>query len=113
MLIHMGVALCAAAGLNGLAVGLGAVFPNMRSDDPSKIVSSFGGTLNLILSICFVITTVGLAAVPLHLYATERLHGGRFLLIAGLCLGLDLLLAAVACLVPMFCGQTAFERMEF
>ena len=31
--------------LNALAVGLGAVYPNFREDNPSKIVSGFGGTL--------------------------------------------------------------------
>src|SRR5205823_6320185 len=34
----------------GLAVGLGALFPNLKEDNPSKIVSSFGGTLCLVVS---------------------------------------------------------------
>ncbi len=54
------VAIC--FGLSGLSVGLGAVFPNFREDNPSKIVSGFGGTLNLILSLAYVSTMVALTA---------------------------------------------------
>ena len=36
--------------LCGLAVGLGALFPNFKEDNPSKIVSGFGGTLCLVAS---------------------------------------------------------------
>ncbi len=54
------VAIC--FGLSGLSVGLGAVFPNFREDNPSKIVSGFGGTLNLILSLAFVSAMVALTA---------------------------------------------------
>ena len=30
---------------HGLAIGLGALYPNLRDDNPAKIVSGFGGTL--------------------------------------------------------------------
>ncbi|MCE9581485.1 MAG: hypothetical protein K8T20_03105, partial [Planctomycetes bacterium] len=49
-------------GLSGLSVGLGAIFPDFREDNPSKIVSGFGGTLNLILSLAFVSATVAATA---------------------------------------------------
>jgi ABC-2 type transport system permease protein len=57
------IALMAAA-LSGLAVGLGAVFPNFKEDNPSKIVSGFGGTLCLVISFIYISIFVGLVAVP-------------------------------------------------
>ncbi len=52
------------ASLSGLAVGLGAVFPNMKEDNPSKIVSGFGGTLCLAVSFIYITSFVALAAIP-------------------------------------------------
>lgn len=50
--------------LSSLAVGLGALFPNLREDNPSKIVSGFGGTLCLVLSFVYIASFVALLAVP-------------------------------------------------
>ncbi|MEE2947528.1 MAG: hypothetical protein VX392_04350 [Verrucomicrobiota bacterium] len=49
--------------LNALAVGLGAVYPNFREDNPSKIVSGFGGTLCLVLSFLYIVGMLSLMAV--------------------------------------------------
>ena len=52
------------ATLSGLAVGLGALFPNFKEDNPSKIVSGFGGTLCLVVSFAYIASFVALTAVP-------------------------------------------------
>jgi ABC-2 type transport system permease protein len=52
------------AALSGLAVGLGALFPNFKEDNPSKIVSGFGGTLCLVASFLYITLFVTLAALP-------------------------------------------------
>jgi ABC-2 type transport system permease protein len=57
------IALMSAA-LSGLAVGLGAIFPNFKEDNPSKIVSGFGGTLCLVVSFIFIAVFVALVALP-------------------------------------------------
>jgi ABC-2 type transport system permease protein len=57
------IALMSAA-LSGLAVGLGAVFPDFKEENPSKIVSSFGGTLTLVISFAYIAAVVALLAVP-------------------------------------------------
>lgn len=48
--------------LNGLAIGLGALYPNFKEDNPSKIVSGFGGTFCLVLSFVYVVGAVVLVA---------------------------------------------------
>ena len=52
------------AALSGLSVGLGALFPNFKEDNPSKIVSGFGGTLCLVISFIYITLFVLLAALP-------------------------------------------------
>jgi ABC-2 type transport system permease protein len=49
--------------LNGLAIGLGALYPNFKEDNPGKIVSGFGGTFCLVLSFLYIVAAVALLAV--------------------------------------------------
>jgi ABC-2 type transport system permease protein len=49
--------------LTGLAVGLGVLYPNFKEDNPSKIVSGFGGTLCLVLSFFYILGSVLLLAL--------------------------------------------------
>ena len=56
--------------LNGLAVGLGVLFPNVKESNPNKIVSGFGGTL------CFVVSSVYIiASLALLVFGGDGLHG--------------------------------------
>jgi len=58
--------------LNGLAIGLGVLYPNFKDANPSKIVSGFGGTLCLVLSFLYILASVlllGLGATGLHPHA--------------------------------------------
>jgi ABC-2 type transport system permease protein len=52
------------ATLSGLAVGLGVLFPNFKEDNPSKIVSGFGGTLCLVASFLYITLFVAAVALP-------------------------------------------------
>ena len=49
--------------LTGLAIGLGALFPNFREENPAKIVSGFGGTLCLLASFLYIVASVALLAM--------------------------------------------------
>jgi len=46
--------------LNGLAVGLGILYPNLKESNPNKIVSGFGGTLCFVLSSIYIIASLAL-----------------------------------------------------
>jgi len=49
--------------LNGLAMGLGVIYPNFKEDNPSKIVSGFGGTFCLVLSFLYIVGGIVLLAL--------------------------------------------------
>ena len=40
--------------LNGLAMGMGVMYPDLKEDNPSKIVSGFGGTFCLVVSFVYI-----------------------------------------------------------
>lgn len=44
--------------LNGLATGLGVLYPNFRETNPSKIVSGFGGTFCFVLSFLYILGSI-------------------------------------------------------
>ncbi|MBL69460.1 MAG: hypothetical protein CMO74_13615 [Verrucomicrobiales bacterium] len=90
--------------LNSLAVGMGVLYPNLKEDNPSKIVSGFGGTFCLVLSFVYIgacIMFLGMASPwgsPWHLLGMPPLEKrlvafGGFLLLS-LSLGLFPLLHA-------------------
>jgi ABC-2 type transport system permease protein len=61
-LLFMGAISTMTFSLTGLALGLGALYPNFKEDNPSKIVSGFGGTFCLVLSFLYIIGSVVLLA---------------------------------------------------
>ncbi len=106
-------------GLSGLTVGMGALFPNFREHNPSKIVSGFGGTLTLILSIGLVAASVGGGGLLFHrflvlpqvdMYAWRPVNDIAW---AGPFLGFITLLNLGAGLIPMILGVRALEKVEF
>jgi ABC-2 type transport system permease protein len=100
-------------GLSGLSVGLGAIYPNFQEDNPSKIVSGFGGTLNLVVSLIFVLIVLAAQAVPCFYYFGRwALSGDQFRwIIVGSMSGIAVL-SLIACLVPMSMGLRAIKRLE-
>ncbi len=113
MLVHCVVVVCVCSGLNGLAVGLGAIYPNLRTDNPSKIVSSFGGTFNLVCSIAFITACLAPISIALHFHAVGDLTGSSFLAAVSVALGLVVTFTVVATFVPMGFGARALRKMEF
>jgi ABC-2 type transport system permease protein len=81
--------------LTGLAVGLGALYPNFKEENPSKIVSGFGGTFCLVLSFLYILGSVVMLAFATPWARPETGSFARtFLCLAGfatLSLGLGIL----------------------
>jgi ABC-2 type transport system permease protein len=44
-------------------LGLGAIYPNFREENPAKIVSGFGGTLCLALSFMYIVGAITSLAI--------------------------------------------------
>ncbi|WZO99423.1 putative ABC exporter domain-containing protein [Isosphaeraceae bacterium EP7] len=120
--LHMGVVAILCLGLSGISVGLGARLPNLKEDDPSKIAAGFGGTLNLLVSLLFILTIIGSLAVPCHLYFAGREHDGagvnmlslgQFRAWMGLAVATSLVVGVMGIVIPLRIGINAFRKMEF
>lgn len=112
--LHVYAAALICFGLTGLSVGMGALFPTFGEPNPSKIVSGFGGTLTLVLSVSYVLVTVIVLAVPCHLHFAAQAfehEGFRNWILAAVAGAV--VLSLTAGLVPMMLGARAFKRLEF
>lgn len=97
------------ATLSGLSVGLGALFPNMKEDNPSKIVSGFGGTLCLVISFIYISSFVALVALP---GVRQVTHIETFLSDTA-ALVIALLISATVLFVPLLCAIRRVKNLEF
>jgi ABC-2 type transport system permease protein len=69
--IHVSHQICCITlcfGLSGIAVGMGARLPSLHEASPARIAAGFGGTLNLIISVLFILIVIVAAALPYHIY---------------------------------------------
>ncbi len=114
--LHLPTVVVLAVGLSGLSVGMGAALPNFRESDPSKIAVGFGGTMNLVAGLLYLLTVIALMAGPLHL--AIGLSGDEGLpqravpwVVVGAMAGIAV--GAAGTLVPLRIGTRVLNAMEF
>jgi ABC-2 type transport system permease protein len=76
--------------LNGLAIGLGVLYPNLKETNLNKIVSGFGGTLCFVLSSFYILASVLLlffGAAGLHSHESWAVEGIVGFLLLSVCIG--------------------------
>ncbi len=100
--------------LSGLAVGLGSLYPNFSEDNPARIVSGLGGTLNFLLSMLYIaLVSASQAVVLLWSRLEQTLGSGAYPWVVGAVAAWIAGLTAVTCLVPLRLGLRSLERVEF
>jgi ABC-2 type transport system permease protein len=118
MLVHGFTAVVVVVGLSGMSVGLGAVMPDFREADPSKIVTGFGGTVNLVLGLLYLLVAVSLMSLPYHAFMAgakgpnDASHPMMWPVVllsqaGGLALG------AFATFYPLHLGAETLRKIEF
>jgi ABC-2 type transport system permease protein len=99
--------------LTGLAVGMGAIYPNFEQQNPSRIASGAGGMLAAILSLIYVCVIVVLAAYPTHLYtkflATQAAFDNTALLVS---ISGILMVSIIVFTIPVVVGLRSLKRIE-
>jgi ABC-2 type transport system permease protein len=113
--IHLLTVVILAIGLSGLSVGIGALMPNFRETDPSKIAVGFGGTMNLIAGLMYLLVVLALMAGPYHLWTglnPDGVPANRMVWVAlGVVVGVGVGIAAAV--VPLRAGAGVLRKMEF
>jgi ABC-2 type transport system permease protein len=102
-----------ATAVSGLSVGLGAVFMDLRQQNPAAIVSGFGGTLNLILNLAVMLATILPLGFLFHAREAVPIGPGEFRawLTAGVAWTLGL--CGAAALAPMALARRALRDREY
>ncbi len=116
LLLHAVAVAVIAIGLSALNVGLGAYLPTFRETDPSKIVVGFGGTVNMVVGLAFLVAVIGTMVVPFHVaQLAQRATQGAVKInpwvYAGMPVGL--IVGALAIVLPLRSGARSLREMEF
>ena len=102
-----------ALGVTALSVGLGAVFVDLKQSNPAAIISSFGGTVNLVLSLGFMLAVILPFGLAWHLHIKGLMTDALFLRAnlwsAAWLVGLTLLVSVV----PLTLGIRSLVRREY
>jgi ABC-2 type transport system permease protein len=94
--------------LNGLAGGLGVLYPNFKENNPTKIVSGFGGTLCLVLSFVYIVAAVMTLALGTVGWRQFTPSGG----LTAASLGIFVLLSLAIGWLPMRLGLRYLAKFE-
>lgn len=96
-------------GVVALGVGLGAAYPDFKSENPAQSVTSFGGLLFMLLAAGFIASVIVLEAGPVYTLFMAGFHGrsltGLQWLWLAVSFSLVLLLCALAVVLPLRLGE--------
>ncbi|MBM3993026.1 MAG: hypothetical protein FJ303_02555 [Planctomycetes bacterium] len=117
VVVHLITIVILALAFSGMAVGLGAIMPEFRENDPSKIAVGFGATVNLMA--CLLLMAVVIAAIagpmqylhgqtPDHAVPLEEIP---LYVWAGMTVGIGIGVAAIW--LPLRAGIQSLRAMEF
>jgi len=99
--------------VTGLAVGLGSLYPNFDEDNPARIVSGMGGTLNFVLSIFYIALVVAAQMVVIQWpLIAPYAPGTAFAWMLTGVVAFITILSLAATLTPMTLGLKNLNRME-
>ncbi|MEQ8822485.1 MAG: hypothetical protein RLY93_19795 [Sumerlaeia bacterium] len=103
-----------ALGLTSLSVGIGALMPNFKEDNPARIANGLGGTANALLSLFYIGLTVATLILPVNIWRTGSWEeyplwatwGWLYILVW-------IAIQAAVITLPMAFGLRRWRRMEF
>ena len=100
--------------LSCLAIGFGAAFPDFTERNPSKIVSSPGGILTILVSLIYLAGMITCVTIPAYRYTEYLVSGGAFPK-SELTIGVfvAVLLNVLTMAIPLRLGAKSFENREF
>lgn len=102
-----------ALGLTSLSVGLSAILPNFREDNPARIANGVGGTLNVLVSLAYIACSIALLVIPFVVW--PRMANGEEMMRrwGALVIGAICALHVVTIWLPMRLGLARWRRHEF
>lgn len=114
--LSIGMVFLLSAGLTSLSVGIGAILPDFKEDNPARIANGIGGTLNILLSLSYISCSVTLLAIPTML--TAFLNDDSYILGVmdrweTVYYSAYLIFQAFVVILPMKIGLKRWNQLEF
>ena len=97
----------------GMSTGFGGLFIDLKQRNPAAIISSFGGTLNLVMNLCFMFAAIIPFASIFHVYVRGQISSNASWMALSLAYLYLTLLTAIAAGVPMALGRRSLLAREF
>jgi ABC-2 type transport system permease protein len=97
----------------GFSTGFGAIFINLKQRNPSAIVSGFGGTLNLVFCLSFLLSSILPFAMIYHFSAVIPLpdaEAHRLLTFSWIWLAI---ITPLSTIIPVYLGIRSLRKREF
>ncbi|MEI6150324.1 MAG: hypothetical protein WCS01_14585 [bacterium] len=112
-MVAIGVAMAISISVTALASGLGAVFIDLKQPNPVAVISGFGGTVNLVLSLGLMLASLTPYALIWHWQVTGRIGSTQFIRgnVAATLWLLTLTLATTV--IPLWLGSRHLKRREY
>jgi ABC-2 type transport system permease protein len=104
---------CVAFALAGMATGLGAIFMETEAKTPAQILSGYGGTLNLILTLLTVILLVLVPGIVSHLSTSDMMPAGIEAWLFPLTSLYIVLISLLAGALPLYLGHRSLSNRDF
>lgn len=101
---------CLVPAIVALAVGLGARFPDFKSENPALSATSFGGVLFMLLSFGLIALVIALEAGPVYKIFMARIHGRGFSFWSMAWFLLSFALALLLCIFAVVSSMRAGEK---
>jgi ABC-2 type transport system permease protein len=111
--VAIGLAVAISVSVTALSTGLGAVFLDLKQPNPVAILSGFGGTMNLVLSLGVMLGAIMPYALVWHWHVTGLLNDAAFVrgnILASAWLGA---LTIMATALPVWLGARSLKRREY
>lgn len=109
----LGISAATTFALCGFGVGLGAVFMNLKQSNPSAIISGFGGTLNLVLSLGFMILVITPFGMMFHMYYTDALSMAALKSSLPVLWVVLVLVTLASVVVPLYIAVHSLENRDY
>jgi ABC-2 type transport system permease protein len=113
VLITFMTAAAASFALCGLALGLGALYMDLEHTNPVAIISGFGGTFNLVLSLAYIIAAVFPFGLISHEYVAGHISRAWFMAGLSAAGGWLVLLTALTAALPLSAGYRRLVSREY
>lgn len=111
--ICIGLALAISLSVTAMSTGLGAVFMDLKQPNPVAIISGFGGTMNLVLSLGLMLAAILPYGLAWHWHTLGRISDAQLALANLLATAWLLVLTVTATLTPLAIGLRSLRRREY